>query len=78
MGLGILLEQLIPLLPDPGGLLLVPLRPHRQGLECLLGLISISTGLVHPQLKIGRRLGKGSQLDHPLLGGDELSYHLPM
>ena len=35
-------------------------------------------GLGHPQPKIGHLLGEGSQLNHPLLGGNELSGHLPV
>ena len=77
MALGIPLEQLIPLLPDPSGFLVIHPQPHQQGLECLLGLISITKGLGHLQLKIGHLLGKGSQLGHPLLGDNKLSYHLP-
>ena len=32
-------------------------------------------GLNHRQPKIGHLLGKGSQLNHPLLGSNKLSYH---
>ena len=36
------------------------------------------TGLGLPQSKIVHLLGKGSQLSHPLLGGNELGGHIPM
>ena len=35
-------------------------------------------GLGLPQSEIVRLLGKGSQLSHPLLGGNELGGHIPM
>ena len=35
------------------------------------------TGLGLPQSEIARLLGKGSQLGHPLLGGNELGGHIP-
>ena len=76
MGLSVLLEQLILLLPDPGGFFVTLLRPRRQGLERLFGLVSILMGLGHPRPKIVCLLGEGSQLGHPLLGSDKLSYYL--
>ena len=76
MVLGVLLEQLILLLPDLGGLLVVLLRSHRQGLERPLGLVRMPTGFGLLQSEIVRLLGKGIQLGHPLLGGNKLSYHL--
>ena len=36
------------------------------------------TGLCHPRVKTVRLLGMGSQLSHPLLGGNKLSSHLLM
>jgi len=77
VGLGVLLEQLIPLLLDLGGLLVVLLRPHWQGLECLLSLISIPMSLGHPRPKTVCLLGEGSQLGNPLLGNNKLSHYLP-
>ena len=38
----------------------------------------MSTGLGHPRPKTVRLLGEGSQLGHPLLGGNKLSGHLPV
>ena len=35
------------------------------------------TGLSHPRPKTICLLDEGSQLDHPLLGGNKLSSHLP-
>ena len=77
MSLSVPLEQLIPLLPNPSGFFIILPQRRRHGLECLLGLISIPTGLGHPRLKTGRILGEGGQLSHILLGGNKLSYHLP-
>ena len=37
----------------------------------------MTTGLSHPRPKTVRLLGEGSQLGHPLLGGNKLSGHLP-
>ena len=65
-GLGILLEQLILLLPHSGGLLLIPLCPLRQFIKRLLGVLCIPAGLGLPPSKIVRLRGKGCQLGHPL------------
>ena len=35
-------------------------------------------GLGHPRPKTVRLLGEGSQLGHPLLGGNKLNGHLPV
>ena len=71
------MEQLIPLPPDFGGLLVILPRPRRQGLERPLGLIRMLIGLGLPQSETVRLLDKGSQLGYPLLCGNELGGHIP-
>ena len=78
MGLSVPLKQLIPLPPNSGGLLLILPRPRRKGLERLLGLLLMPTCLGLLQSETIRLLGKGSQLGHPLLGGNELGGHIPV
>ena len=78
MGLGVPLEQLIPLLLNSCGLLLVLLRPRRHIMECLLGILRVPTelGLLLP--KPTCLLDQGSQLGHPLLGDSKLGAHIPV
>ena len=75
MGLGIPLEQLVPLLLHPGGLLRVLPCPCRQILEHPRGILRVPAGLGFPPSKIVRLRHEGSQLGHPLA---ELGSHVPM
>ena len=75
MGLDIPLEQLVPLLPHSGGLLLILPCPLQQFIKRLLSVLRVPVGLgLSPSKIVGLR-GEGSQLGHPLwkLGG-----HVPM
>ena len=74
-GLGIPLEQLVPLLLHPGGLLRVSPRPHCQILEHPRGILRVLVRLSFPPSKIVRLHRKGSQLGHPLA---ELGGHVPV
>ena len=76
-GLGIPLGQLVPLLSDFSGLILILSCPHRQILKHLLGILRVPMGFGCPQLETGRLLGQGSQLGHPLLGDSKLGAHIP-
>ena len=73
-GLGILLEQLIPLLLDPGGHLLVPLHPRRQVLEHPMDLLRVPTRLGFPLLG-GSKL-RAHISSQPGLLGEAVPFHL--
>ena len=75
VGLDIPLEQLIPLLLHPGGLLCVMLRPHRLILEHPHGILHVLVRLSFSPPNIARLRHEGSQLGHPLA---ELGSHIPM
>ena len=77
MGLDVLLEQLIPLPPNFGGLLVILPRPHQQGLERPISLLLMPMGLGLLQSETVHLLIKGSQLSHPLLGSNELGSRIP-
>jgi len=57
VGFGVPLEQLIPLLLDSGGLLVILSRPRRQILERFLGILRDPMGLSLPQPETGHLLG---------------------
>ena len=73
-GLGILLEQLVLLLLDPGGRLLVLLHPRRQILEHPMDLLCVPTLLGFPLLGGGKL---GAQISaQPGLLGKVVPFHL--
>ena len=73
-GLGILLEQLILLLLDSGGRLLVLLHPRRQILEHPMDLLRVPTCLGFPLLG-GSKLGAHISMQPSLLG-EAVPFHL--
>ena len=75
MGLGTPLEQLVPLLLHPGGLLRVSPRPHCQILEHPRGILRVLVRLGFPPPKIVHLRHEGSQLGHPLV---KLGSHIPV
>ena len=85
-GLGILLEQLVPLLSDPGGRLLALLHPRRQILEHPVDLLRIPTHLGFPLLgdnKLGTHISVkpgllGEAVPFRLLLVEELGFPLAM